>query len=296
MSLAPRWRPGLATLLVAGVLGTGANAALSENSPLWVIEGDSNSIYLLGSVHVLREADYPLPGAMQRAYEESEVVYMEIDLDDLDPAQALAFTLGKGMLPLDRSLADVLGQKRMKLALERAEAIGIDLGFFDRFEPWVVAIGVMQAQLAKLGLDPEQGIEKHVARLAARDEKEIRGLETLGDQLGVLDGLSLERQADFLMLSLEDAGSMEEELDSLLRAWRRGDARQLARTLTEEFATFPDLYAPLIVARNRNWAGQIEALLDDEDDYLVVVGALHLVGDDSVLELLRARGFRARQL
>jgi uncharacterized protein YbaP (TraB family) len=273
-----------------------AAARNTARHPLWVIEGKQNSIYLLGSIHVLRKSDYPLPQALEQAYREAEVLYMEIDMDDIDQGEAVAFTLGKGMLPLDRSLDEVLGQQRAAQARAQAKAMGLDLGMFNRFEPWVAAVGVIQAQVMKLGLDPEMGIEKHFERLARTDGKEIRGFETLGEQLGFFDGLSLERQADFLMLSLEDAGSMEEDLEMLVSAWRKGESHVLARTLTEEFQGFPDLYELLIAGRNRNWAKQIEPLLDDEDDYLIVVGALHLVGEDSVLEILRRKGAKSRQL
>jgi uncharacterized protein YbaP (TraB family) len=290
----------LLSTVLAGSATVSATEAKTGNSaarhPLWVIQGERNSIYLLGSIHVLRQSDYPLPAALEKAYREAEIVYMEIDMDDVDPGEAVAFTLSRGMLPLDRSLDAVLGEKRAAQARAQARALGLDLGMFGRFEPWVVAIAVIQAQVMKLGLDPEIGIEKHFERLARADGKEIRGFETLAEQLGFFDSLSLERQADFLMLSLEDAGSMEEDLETLVSAWRNGAADSLARTLTEEFDGFPDLYELLIAARNRAWAREIEQLLDDADDYLVVVGALHLVGEDSVLEILRRKGARARQL
>lgn len=276
--------------------GGGVACAGAAQHPLWVIEGEQNTVYLLGSIHVLRASDYPLPDALVRAYEEAEILYMEVDLDDLDEAQAVTFTIGNGTLPPDQTLADVLGPERFEEAQKRAATLGIDLGMLARFEPWVAALTVVQAQLAQLGLEPDQGVEQHFKRLAARDAKEIRGLETLPDQLGILDGLSLQRQGDFLMMSLEESASIASELETLIRAWRTGDSARLASTLTDEFAEFPDLYGSLIVARNRNWTEQIRELLDDEQDYLVVVGALHLVGRDSVIELLRQKRVRARQL
>lgn len=276
--------------------GGGIACAGTPQHPLWVVKGKQNTVYLLGSIHVLRASDYPLPDAFARAYEEAEVLYMEVDLDDLDEAQAIAFTIGNGTLPPDQSLAEVLGPERFEQAQERAAALGIDLGLLARFEPWVAALTVVQAQIAQLGLEPDQGVEQHFKRLAMRDAKEIRGLETLSDQLGALDGLSLQRQGDFLMMSLEESASLAAELETLIRAWRSGDAARLASTLTDEFGEFPDLYSSLIVARNRNWTEQIQALLDDQQDYLVVVGALHLVGKDSVIELLRQKRVRAAQL
>lgn len=267
----------------------------TKHHPLWVIEGKHNSVYLLGSVHVLRASDYPLAQPIIDAYQDAEIIYMEIDLDDLDQSEALQFTLANGSLPAEQSLRDVLGLADFATADMRARDLGVDLGMFARFEPWVAALAVVQAQLAHLGLDPEQGVEQYLLRLNQQDRKEVRGLETLADQLGVLDGLALDRQGKFLLMSLEDAADMPRQVDDMITAWRNGDSDRLAETLSDEFEGFPDLYTPLIVARNRNWAAQIAELLDDEDDYLVVVGALHLVGKDSVLRLLQQRGLRITQ-
>lgn len=269
--------------------------AAPGHHPLWEITGKHNSVYLLGSVHVLRASDYPLAEPIMAAYRDAEVIYMEIDLDDVDQSEALQFTFANGSLPAEQSLRDVLGIADFAAADMRARELGVDLGMFARFEPWVAALAVVQAQLTELGLDPEQGVEQYLLRLNQKDRKEVRGLETLADQLGVLDGLPLNRQSKFLLMSLEDAADMPRQVDDMIAAWRNGDANKLAATLSDEFEGFPDLYAPLIVARNRNWAAQIAELLDDEGDYLVVVGALHLVGKDSVIELLSKRGIRARQ-
>ncbi len=281
--------------LGALALTLGAAAQADGTSPLWEIKGKSNTVFLLGSVHVLRESDYPLPAVILDAYREAEALYMEIDLDNLDAGEALQFTLERGSLPPDRSLRDILGVEAFATADMRATAIGLDLGMFARFEPWVAALAVVQAQVASLGLLPEHGIEQYVLNLATKDGKEVLGLETMADQLGVLDSLELDRQGKFLMMSLEEAEGAREQLDGMIAAWRKGDSASLAATLSQEFGEFPDLYAPLIVTRNRNWATQIADLLDDDRDYLVVVGALHLVGNDSVIELLNTRGIRATQ-
>ena len=270
-------------------------AEAAPRSPLWVIEGKENTVYLLGSVHVLRESDYPLPKVIDAAYRDAEVVYMEIDLDDMTAGEALQFTLANASLPPGRTLRDVLGLADFTAADVKANAIGVDLGMFAQFEPWVAALAVVQAQISHLGLDADQGVEQHLLRMALRDKKEVRGLETLSDQLGVLDGLPLERQGKFLLMSLEESSEMSEQLDGMIGAWRRGDATELAKVLGEEFGDFPDLYQSLIVDRNRNWTAQIRELLDDEDDYLIVVGALHLVGDDSVFEMLSEYDIVARQ-
>ena len=290
-------RAAVAAAAVLGVLLLCGGAAHSQGaSPaIWQLEGRHNSIYLLGSVHALRDETQALPASLQRAYKSADVLYMEIDLDDLDPTEVQQFTLTNGILPPERTLADVMGAEQYARAKSEAQKLGLDLDQLARLEPWVVAISAIQAQVMRLGLDPEAGVEQRLVRDAVRDGKEVRGLETVSDQFGVFDRLSLERQQEFLLMSLEEAVDLPAEIDKLIDAWSRGDVEGLERLLSEGFEQFPDLYQPLVVARNRNWTRQIAELLDDDRNYLVVVGALHLAGPDSVIEMLKAQGHPARR-
>jgi uncharacterized protein YbaP (TraB family) len=288
-----------ALILAAALSGGGcivsAAGADGDSPPIWELTGRNNSIYLLGSIHLLRDDAQPLPAPILRAYGEADVLYMEIDFDDLDPAEVQQFTLTNGVLPPDQSLAALLGAERYDQARSQAGKLGLDLDQLARLEPWVVAISAVQAQVLKLGLDPDAGVEQRLAREAQRDQKEIRGFETVADQLGIFDRLPLERQEDFLLMSLEEAIDLPTAVDDMIDAWRQGDVEQLADVMSEEFQSFPELYQPLVVARNSNWTQQIIELLDDDVDYLVVVGALHLAGEDSVIEMLRARGYSAQR-
>ena len=157
-------------------------------------------------------------------------------------------------------------------------------------EPWFAGLTVVTLALAKEGFSPAAGVEQVVLQRAEADRKEVLGLETLEEQLGALDGLPLELQRDFLLKALEDAGRPGEALEDFLEAWRRGDEAALAAGLVEEFAASPALYEALMVRRNERWAVQVADLLDDDRDYLVVVGALHLAGPDGLPALLRKRG------
>ena len=165
-----------------------------------------------------------------------------------------------------------------------------------RFRPWFAAITLVQLQLMKLGLDPNSGVEQRLTRRATSDGKPIQGLETVREQLEIMARLPEKQQREFLLYSIDDAQRMASEVDDLLAAWRRGDAAGMAKLLAEGYQQYPDLYRPLTVERNRKWIPQIEQLLDDRDDYLVVVGALHLVGTDSVIDLLERRGYKVKQL
>jgi uncharacterized protein len=258
---------------------------------LWSLQGKTNTVFLLGSVHFLRPSE-ELPKAINAAYAEAEQLLMEIDMDDLDPLHAQQVTLELGMLPEGQTLESQLGAATYAKVSEHAKAVGIDPILINRFRPWLAALTLVQLQLMKMGLDANSGIEQRFVARAAQDKKEIRGLETLREQLAMMANLPAKQQREFLLYSVEDTERATREIDELIAAWRTGDTDQLSALMAEGFEQYPDLYRPLTVDRNRKWIAPIEDLLDDRDDYLVIVGALHLVGKDSVIELLEKGGHK----
>ena len=280
-------------VFVVGLLGS-LNA--HAESPVWAIHGAHNTVYLAGSVHLLRATDAKLPAAFDRAYAAASAVVMEVDLDDLNPLEAQGWMLEHGTFPEGQTLSDTLGDKRFARVEKEADRLGLPGEALESLKPWLVAMTLAQLQYMQLGFDPEQGVEKQLERKARADHKEITGLETLADQLGLLDGMSYPDQGRFLDMTLEEMHEMKGETDSLLGAWRTGNARQLASLLSEEYRTSPALYRMLVAERNKRWMPQIEKLLHADKDYLVVVGTLHLVGTGGLLELTQARGFESKQL
>jgi uncharacterized protein YbaP (TraB family) len=270
------------------------HAADQPKHSLWSLKGKTNTVYLLGSVHFLSEQEQ-LPQALDDAYENADVLLMEIDMDDLDPVEMQQITLQLGVLPAGETLEKQLGPEPYSRLVTRAKDVGIDPALLNRLQPWFAAMTLVQMQLMKMGLQPTSGVEHRFMARAVADKKPIHGLETLREQMGMLAGLPAEQQREFLLYSIDDADRMTKEIDELLAAWRRGDTQALARLLAEGLEQYPDLYRPLTTERNRRWLGQVQALLDDREDYLVVVGTLHLVGKDSLVELLEQQGHRVRQ-
>jgi hypothetical protein len=285
------------TLLCLAALAAPAAAVARDKNVLWSVQGQHNTVYLLGSIHVLRPQDGGLPAAAERAYGDAEKLVMEIDLDEpreTDPMTLLAEMQRLAVLPAGQSLRSVLGPEYDDVNA-RARAAGLDLALVDQFAPWFVATTILQLELAKRGFSPEFGIEQILAKRAADDDKPIRGLETSAEQFALIAEMPLPLQKRFLLMTLEETDQIDAQVGELVQAWRKGDVARLAELLSGEFEEFPDLYRRLTVDRNRAWIGPLVDLLDDRDDYLVVVGALHLVGDDSVIELLEERGFEAIQ-
>ena len=282
--------------VLASLLAVVASIAHADHPlPLWQIDGDDNRIYLLGSVHLLREQDYPLPSALYDAYEDAEVLVMELDMDDLDPALVQALVQKLGMSPDGNNLAALMGPDYDDAAA-RATELELPLAALGNMEPWLAAISVEQLMLQRIGFDPAFGVEAHLVERAVGDGKEVLGLEEADEQLGILDGLSLEAQRQLLLQTLSEAGSIETLMDGMIKAWRNGDTAYLEENMLEDLQGYPEIYAAIVTQRNRDWVGQIQDMLDDQNDYLVVVGALHLVGPDSVPEMLRKHGHSAVQL
>jgi uncharacterized protein YbaP (TraB family) len=260
------------------------------------VHGKHNTVYLLGSIHVLRKSDYPLPPAVLHAYADAKSLVMEINLAEIDSAQVQSEMLSSATLPDGKTLPDVLGARRYSHATSLAHDVGVELSTFDQFAPWFAAEAISQLQLMQLGFQPEAGVEMYFLDKAQADGKRIAGLETAHDQIALFESLSLDAQADYLVSSLEQAHDLSREVGDMVRAWQRGDTTWFAAEMATEFGKDPALYQSLLGARNRKWIPKIEALLDDDKNYLVIVGTGHLVGRDSVIDLLQKDGIGATQL
>lgn len=279
------------------LLATGTTA-IADGSlhALWQLHGKHNTVYLLGSIHVLRPSDYPLAPAVVAAYSDAKAIYMEVDLAELNTPQVQAEMLALASMPEEKALPTVLGKERYERANSLARSVGVELPTLDRFSPWFAAEAISQFQLMKLGFQPQTGVETYFLERAKSDGKTVSGLETVHDQISLFQNMSLNAQADYLLSSLEQASELPKEVDAMVKAWQRGDTEWFANEIKSELGNDPKLYQAVLVARNRKWLPKIEAMLKDDKNYLVIVGTGHLVGQGSVIDLLKQDGIGAVQL
>ena len=285
-------------LLLALALSLAGQAAWADGHPvtMWLAEGAQNRVYLLGSVHLLRESDHPLPEVIDTAYRDAESVVMEIDMDDIDPVAMQGLVNELGLLPDDTSLEEVMGAELYREAARAAEALDIPLDMLSRSEPWLAAMTVEEMLLFRMGFNPLLGVEMHLTTQAVRDGKPVEGFETVEEQLRFLDDLSPQAQNQMLLQTLTESAELRSIMDDVIDAWRRGDTDFLEVTLLAEMEKHEELNRALVVDRNHRWLERIKQMLTHEDDYLIVVGALHLVGEDGVPTLLEASGVQIHQL
>ncbi len=281
---------GVCTALLALLIAPATRA--DDQHVFWEIAGQHNTVYLMGSVHVLSAKDRALPEVSEGAYRNAEVLVEELDLYSMAADLLTPEVMAQTMLPSGQNLATVLGAELNGKLAAAAKPLGIDLEFTSHMQPWYVASLVSSLRLMKAGYTPQDGVDFQLADRAHRDGKPIVGLETTAQQLGFLASLPMDQQRQFLEATLTDADSPE-ELRQVTEAWKKGDLIALESLLKEGMDESPELFDKLVIQRNRNWLPRIEQMLADPGkDYLVVTGALHMIGSQGLVEQLRAKGYK----
>jgi len=280
-----------ATLLVCLAAVAGPWTSAAADPAAWRLQGkNGGEVTLLGSVHVLRAADYPLPPSVDALFERAQILVMELDLDDVDAVVQQGVILKAATLAQGRVLRDVVDGSVYRLAEQRSTELGVNLTLLEHFEPWFVAVTMLDQGMRKLGFQPERGLEQYLVGKSRRAGKEILGLETLAMQIGIFDALPPSSQQAMLEQTLQELDEAEMAMVDLTVAWRDGRLETLSEELLDDFDAFPGLYDTLVTERNTAWVGALERFLRDGRRYLVVVGALHLVGRNNVIDMLTARG------
>jgi hypothetical protein len=242
-------------------------------------------------MHVLRAADYPLPPSIDALFDRAELLVMELDLDDVDAAAQQATVMAAATLAPGTGLRDLVRPDVYRLTEQRALELGIDMALLEGFEPWFLAVTLLDVGMRRIGFEAERGLEQYFVGKARAAGKEIVGLETFAMQIGIFDALAASAQQAMLEQTLGELDEAEQAMTDMVGAWRDGRLDELSEELLDEFAEFPGLYETLVTDRNAAWVAALEDMLDEGKRYLVVVGALHLVGRDNVVAMLDARGY-----
>lgn len=278
-------------------------AACAQAEPprplLWKVSDANNSLYLLGSFHLLKEADYPLAASTGAAFADAEALVFELPPSELN-APALAEKMQKAALRVDgTTLQQSLPPETWRKLEDFGKSRGIAITGLQGFESWFVTLVVSMVEMQRLGLKPELGLDRHFSTLAVNAGKPTAGLETGEQQIALFDGMSATQQLQLVQDTLEDMDKSEDRINELHALWRAGDAEALfAQTGGEMKAKYPQLYARLNSDRNRAWIPELRKRLDgpSQDDTLVVVGAMHLLGEDGLVAALKAKGYTVERM
>jgi uncharacterized protein YbaP (TraB family) len=288
--------------IVAAVALAAPIQAQSTRNFIWRITGPrgaqaaNGTIYLVGSIHLLTKDYYPLNPALDTAFQDSDLLVEEANLDEVLAPAAQVLLLGRGLLPANQSLDKVVAPSTYALVTERVKALGMPLEPLSRFKPWMLAMTLVEFEWQKAGFDAALGLDKHFHDRAKVDGRAVQGLETVEFQISLFDQMTADEQDHMLASSLKSIDTEQANVIKLTNAWKAGDVATVERIVLDDVKDDPVTYQRLIVARNRTWLPKLEALFPRAGHAFVVVGAAHLVGPDGLLASLRAKGYQVDQL
>ena len=288
---------GLAlTAAVALPLLTPAPARAQEAAPaLWVVRDADSTLYLFGTVHVLKPDTDWASTRVDQAFDSAQDIWFEIANPD-DTAAVLPLIQQHGV-SMDRPLSSLLTADEIAHLDVAARAIGVTAAQMDPMRPWFAGVTLSMAPLTKAGYDPASGVELTLLARAKAADKSIHAFESLEQQVRMLAEMPEDMQLGFLRSTLQDYDRAAQMLDGMVAAWRVGDTQALDAVMVEEMARdYPDLYARMLTDRNADWADQIQERLKGSGVTFIAVGAGHLVGDASVQTFLAQKGITATRV
>ena len=288
-------------ILLPLILMISTNMAYAEAPKplLWKVSDANNSLYLLGSFHMLKTTDYPLAKSTDLAFDDAEQLYFELSPEEMNNP-ALGQKMAQAAMRTDgKTLQQSLSAETWKKFEASAAKNNLPAANFQSFEPWFVALILSVTEMQKIGLNPALGLDKHFMERAAKAGKPAKGLESGDSQIAIFDGMSMKQQEQFLQDALDESADMKKKIDELHSTWRNADDKALFNIMAKEMSQkYPELYQTINLDRNNAWLPKLEAMLkdNDKDDVMVVVGSLHLVGDDGVIKMLKSKGYKVERL
>jgi uncharacterized protein YbaP (TraB family) len=283
-------------ILLGMVLVLAVNTQAQAESSVWRLRRGESVLYLAGSCHLLRQADFPLPPEFEQAYRDSAVVVFETDIGKFNDPETQRKLLAKAAYGDGSTLDQHLSASTFHLLHEYCTSHGLPLTTLIKLKPAMVALTLTTFELAGMGV-AQEGADTFLYKLAVNDHKGHVGLETIDQQIEFVTTLGEGDEDNFIAYALRDIATIRQDYEALLAAWKIGDANKLDELTLREFKReFPMIYRKLITARNENWLPMLEAYLATPEKELVLVGAAHLVGADGIIESLRRKGYTVEKL
>jgi uncharacterized protein len=266
-----------------------------SKSTLWQVKGSHNSVYLLGSIHVLPASAYPLHPALQQAFNNSQRVVFEVDLNAVSQQAVLREFEEVGMYPPGDNLEHHVSPATIRLVKQVLAKLGILYKKARRFKPALLGELITSRYTELAGFREDLGVDRYFFSQAKNTRKPVLGLETVRDQARVLssDDASGEARLVEAIVSLSAAKAI---LDELVVAWKAGRINTLDRLLNQDEWNDPKSFESMFSQRNQKWLPQIERFLESDGNYLVIVGSGHLVGDHGLVRALQGHGYHVKQL
>ena len=270
--------------------------SLLAQTSVWQASNGENTVYLAGTVHMLRAADYPLPAAFDQAYAQADALYFEINIDDMNAVGAQMTLMEQLMYTDGRNIESVLSPEAYDALTTFTADLGVPMMILQNMKPGMLVSTLEILSMQQLGFTP-QGVDMYFHQRAKADGKAIAGFETVEQQIDFLAGMGVGEESEFIMMSLEELEKISTDIEILVGPWRSGNSQQMNELFVESMKnSAPEAYDLLMASRNLDWMPEIEAMFEDADTELVLVGVAHLIGEDGLIQMLENRGYRLNQL
>jgi uncharacterized protein YbaP (TraB family) len=282
-------------LLAAALIFVQFAAPSAKAEPaMWVIKDADSTIYLIGTMHLLKHDSEWNAEKVKKTVHESTELWLEVA--DFENQSAIAPLMAKCGVDPQRPLSTKLNEEQRKKLKGIAETYNVPIASLEPMRPWLAALVLAIGPITKAGYDPKAGVERMLSAQAVAEGHKIRGFETAEEQIRILADLSEADQIAFLTSVLDDLEKGLDLLDKLARAWIDGDTDTIARISVDEMKhEAPTVYEKLIVQRNIAWSEKIAVMLKGSGVQQIAVGAAHLVGPDSVQAQLAKRGIKVER-
>jgi uncharacterized protein YbaP (TraB family) len=274
-----------------------AHSVFAQSS-VWKVSKGGSYFYLGGTIHMLKADDYPLPDEFTTAYNDADKIIFETDLVEAATPE-YQFKMRQSMTYNDgRTLHSELTPETYAQLESFLTARGMAVANFSTFQPWGVALVLSMIEYQQLGMTGEFGVDFHFHDRALQDKKTVSSLETPDEQLIALSSMAQIEPNQVIALSLRDIESLPDFIDSVKNAWRSGDLDALSKNplVVQMKVETPAMYQAMLIDRNNNWMNALPLLTNSESIEFVMVGAMHLVGEDGLLYLLKQQGFKVEQI
>jgi uncharacterized protein YbaP (TraB family) len=271
-----------------------AVASAKAEPAMWVIKDADSTIYLIGTMHLLKHDTEWNAEKVKKTVRESTELWLEVP--DLDNEAALAPLMMKLGIDQAHPLSSKLNEEQRKKLEKIAGTYGFPVATLEPMQPWLAAVFLAVGPIMKAGYDPKAGVERMLSAQAKAEGDQVRGFETAEEQLQILAGLSEAEQIAFLTSVFDDLEKGVDLVDKLAKAWIDGDIDTITQLSVDDIRKeAPTVYQKFIVRRNIAWSEKIAGMLKGSGVQLIAVGAAHLVGPDSVQAQLAKRGIKAER-
>lgn len=255
---------------------------------------DGGSIHLLGSLHLLKEEDYPLDPRFEEVFRRVDTIVFETDITASVSPEFQGYMLSKAFYPEESSLKTELSEAVYAALAEFLSQIGIPIQSVNSFKPWFLGLSITTLQMIQLGYNPALGIDQYFHGKAMEEQKTVLGLESPESQIDLLASLADIDQESYIRQVIDDYDNLNAQLEQIVSAWKTGDLGEMD-SLNDSLREYPTLYETLLVERNHAWLRVMEDYRKEKGDLLVIVGAGHMPGKDGLIALLKERGYRVSQ-